>query len=163
MNRDKVLKAGLYKLDEFPAEDLGLWLRLSTLGEFCSVPEPLLFYNLRASSVTLTERKLAVIKRNHLIKNYFMKNDRFLITPNEYYDLVESYRKLDDGFERYLIFCSEVFLSRKYVIVPKEICLNMLWSLIYKSINKKGFKTYFRIMHGVLLRWWLRKSFTKHG
>jgi glycosyltransferase involved in cell wall biosynthesis len=163
MNRDKVLKAGLYKLDEFPAEDLGLWLRLSTLGEFCSVPEPLLFYNLRASSVTLTDRKLAVIKRNHLIKNYFMKNDRFLITPNEYYDLVESYRKLDDGFERYLIFCSEVFLSRKYVIVPKEICLNMLWSLMYKSINKKGFKTYFHIMHGILLRWWLRKSFTKHG
>lgn len=161
MNRDKVLKAGLYKVDEFPAEDLGLWLRLSNLGDFCSVPEPLLFYTLRASSVTSTKRKLSVIKKHQLLNSHFIKNGKFLITSSEYDDLVESYRKLDDGFERYLIFCIEVFLGRRYVIVSKEIWQNMLWGLIYGSINKKGFKTYFRIMHGVLLRWWLRKSFTK--
>lgn len=161
MNLDKVRLAGNYRLSEFPAEDLGLWLRLSSLGEFYSIPETLLFYNLRASSVTNSKRNLSVAKRNQLINDYISQNGKVEITPHEYEDLVETYRKLDGGFERYLVFSIEVFLSRQNLLVPKRIWLHILWSLMTGSFNQKGLKAYFSITQGVLLRWRIRKSFSE--
>ena len=161
MNLDKVKLAGSYRLSEFPAEDLGLWLRLSSLGEFYSIPETLLFYNLRASSVTNSKRDLSVAKRNQLINDFISRNGKVEITPHEYEDLVATYHKLERDFERYLIFCIEVFLSRRNLLVPKKIWLHILWSLMIGSLNQKGLKAYFRITRGFLLRWRIRKSFSE--
>jgi hypothetical protein len=140
---------------------LGLWLRLSSLGEFYSIPETLLFYNLRASSVTNSKRDLSVAKRSQLINDYISRNGKVEITPHEYEDLVATYHKLEPDFERYLIFCIEVFLSRRNLLVPKKIWLHILWSLMIGSLNQKGLKAYFSIARGFLLRWRIRKSFSE--
>lgn len=161
MNLEKVKLAGSYRLSEFPAEDLGLWLRLSSLGEFYSIPETLLFYNLRTSSVTNSKRNLSIAKRNQLINDYISQNGKVAITPHDYDDLVATYRKLDGDFERYLVFCIEVFLGRRNLLVPKRIWLHILWSLMIGSLNQKGLKAYISITQGVLLRWRIRQSFSE--
>ena len=43
---------GGYRSDDFPAEDLSLWLRLSRVGSLVSVPETLLSYRLSSKSIS---------------------------------------------------------------------------------------------------------------
>ena len=51
-----VINVGSYNRNEFPAEDLGLWLRLAKVGELVTSTEELLFYNLRQKSVSASNR-----------------------------------------------------------------------------------------------------------
>ena len=51
-SRDAVVAAGGYRKEDFPAEDLGLWLRLSTEGEFVGVPGVVVDWTMASSSVS---------------------------------------------------------------------------------------------------------------
>lgn len=52
LNRDAVVEAGGYLTEEFPAEDLGLWLRLSRQGRFVGVPILVVDWTMRLGSVS---------------------------------------------------------------------------------------------------------------
>lgn len=52
VNRIAVHAAGGYREEEFPAEDLGLWLRLASEGDFVGVPAPVLRWSMSSGSVT---------------------------------------------------------------------------------------------------------------
>lgn len=52
LDRDAVLSVGGYKADDFPAEDLALWLRLSTAGRFVGVPQITVLWEMSSQSVT---------------------------------------------------------------------------------------------------------------
>lgn len=66
-NRDAVLYVGGYRKEDFPAEDLSLWLRLSRIGSLHSIPEVLLRYRITPKSITSTTRKTMLIKKNDLL------------------------------------------------------------------------------------------------
>lgn len=51
-SRDAVMAAGGYRREDFPAEDLGLWLRLSTEGEFVGVPGVVVDWTMASGSVS---------------------------------------------------------------------------------------------------------------
>lgn len=51
-NRDAVISAGGYRKQDFPAEDLGLWVRLSTEGDFVGVPGVVLDWTMASGSVS---------------------------------------------------------------------------------------------------------------
>ena len=50
--RDAVLDAGGYRQEDFPAEDLALWLRLTKLGEFRGVPHTVVRWQMSRLSVS---------------------------------------------------------------------------------------------------------------
>lgn len=52
IHRPSVLKVGGYREEEFPTEDLGLWIRLSLAGEWVGVPERVLMWHLRKESIS---------------------------------------------------------------------------------------------------------------
>lgn len=54
--RDAVLEAGGYQAEDFPAEDLGLWIRLSRVGQFVGVPSCIVDWSLTPDSVTHTRQ-----------------------------------------------------------------------------------------------------------
>jgi hypothetical protein len=58
-NRLAALEAGGYRIKDYLAEDLSLWLRMSRLGSLRSAPEELLYYRLNRGSVTLNSRELS--------------------------------------------------------------------------------------------------------
>jgi cellulose synthase/poly-beta-1,6-N-acetylglucosamine synthase-like glycosyltransferase len=58
-NRKAALEVGAYRSQDYLAEDLSLWLRMSRLGKLRSVPEVLLSYRLNPSSVTINSRELS--------------------------------------------------------------------------------------------------------
>ena len=67
-SRDAVIEAGGYRSEDFPAEDLSLWLRLSRLGHLKSVPEILLKYRLNPLGITSTQRHNMLIKKESLLQ-----------------------------------------------------------------------------------------------
>jgi glycosyltransferase involved in cell wall biosynthesis len=68
-NRDAVLSVGGYRKEDFPAEDLSLWLRLSRIGILQSIPEVLLRYRITPTSITSTNRIAMLSKKNDLLRN----------------------------------------------------------------------------------------------
>lgn len=52
LNRDAVIAAGGYRKEDFPAEDLGLWLRLSSEGDFVGVPGVVVDWAMAPGSVS---------------------------------------------------------------------------------------------------------------
>ena len=70
INKEKLLKVGGYLQSEFPAEDLGLWTRLSLIGSLKSVPINGLDYNLHRGSITRLNQDLISSKRNEILKVY---------------------------------------------------------------------------------------------
>lgn len=54
--RDAVLEAGGYLAQDFPAEDLGLWIRMSEVGRFVGVPGCVVDWSLTAGSITHTRQ-----------------------------------------------------------------------------------------------------------
>jgi hypothetical protein len=67
MNKASVLSVGGYRVEDFPAEDLGLWCRMIEEGEFLSVPKVLLGYRLRGGSISSSNRTKQLIKRDQII------------------------------------------------------------------------------------------------
>jgi glycosyltransferase involved in cell wall biosynthesis len=68
INKEKFVKSGGYLEDEFPAEDLGLWVRMSLHGELISCPENLFSYRLSKTSISAQRRQEALQKKNEIIK-----------------------------------------------------------------------------------------------
>ena len=70
INKEKLLKVGGYLQSEFPAEDLGLWTRLSLIGSLKSVPINGLDYNFHRGSITRMNQDLISSKRDAILKLY---------------------------------------------------------------------------------------------
>lgn len=72
-----ILEAGGYLKEDFPAEDLALWIRLVEKGKIASLPEELLKYTLHRNSVTSNHKNSMRLKSLALRKSFADKQ----ITP----------------------------------------------------------------------------------
>jgi len=97
--KSAVMKAGGYLESEFPAEDLGLWLRLLNDNEIASISEPLLRYQMNPSGISGTRRAEMLRKKNELLSsiNY---SKLVLDNINSYPEIKNSYKSMDLRFER---------------------------------------------------------------
>ena len=73
--KSMVLSVGGYRLDDFPAEDLGLWIRLVKVSKIGSIPQSLLKYTIHSSSITSTNQQLMKKKSLALRKQYGSSGD----------------------------------------------------------------------------------------
>lgn len=63
INKELLIKCGGYLEQDYPAEDLALWLRLSEFGEIISVPKTLLLYRLSGASISGQSRQAQLRKK----------------------------------------------------------------------------------------------------
>ena len=70
INKELLIKCGGYLEQDYPAEDLALWLRLSEFGEIISVPKTLLLYRLSGASISGQSRQAQLRKKDELILNF---------------------------------------------------------------------------------------------
>ena len=68
-----VIGLGGYRAEDFPAEDLSLWINLSKSFEIATIPETLLFYTLHKANITSRHQ-------NQMIKNTRFLLERFVKT-----------------------------------------------------------------------------------
>jgi glycosyltransferase involved in cell wall biosynthesis len=105
-NKEAVLSVGSYREQDFPAEDLSLWLRMSRIGEMVSVPKTLLRYRLSANSITGMKRRDAINKKEELLQNID-------IVINNFSDIVKDYGLLELQTERELLLVRDLYMLSK--------------------------------------------------
>jgi hypothetical protein len=91
-NRHAVLEAGGYRAQDYLAEDLSLWLRISRLGQLRSVPEKLLTYRLNSGSVTVNSRALSKKIRESVLSEIG-------INPTDIQKSVNNLEEMQDMYE----------------------------------------------------------------
>lgn len=104
LNRKDVLSVGGYRKEDFPAEDISLWLRLSNLGKITSVPQVLLYYRLSKQSISAQNRMSAKTRTSQLIKEIGISKDHIDYCLKEWHEVFNDYSKMSFSSERKLLF-----------------------------------------------------------
>lgn len=104
--------AGGYREEDFPTEDLSLWLRMLRFGNLVSVPEINLNYRIHSSSVTSSNRKIIEAQKEELIKHIGFSSSTF--KDVNWMEIYNSYEDLVLGPERrVLLLYDYLTLMRK--------------------------------------------------
>ena len=114
LNKDAVLAVGGYRQTDFPAEDLGLWLRLSRNSLLKSVPETLLLYQKTKSGVTGTKRKLAFSIKQQLLSDIGLPWDVLETKTDEIHNTIIDYAKYPNESLRSLLLLLNIRKAGNY-------------------------------------------------
>ena len=103
-NKNAVLDVGAYQKEDFPAEDISLWLRLAKAGQIVSVPKVLLNYRLSKKSVSAENRKLAIFITSQLIRKIGINESDVKNCLNDWSEQFQSYSEMTYAAERKILF-----------------------------------------------------------
>lgn len=113
LNKSAVVRAGGYLHSEFPAEDLGLWLRMMKLGSFKSSPEILLNYRMSGVSITGSKRTLMLEARDKLLHAPMQLKSTIELLDPTITSVFSMYRKQNFYWERTLFFIRDLLIAKK--------------------------------------------------
>ena len=140
------IEAGMYRQDEYLAEDLGLWLRISQLGKIQSVALPLMDYRVSQQSLLSQNRKVSVEVRNAIrYKVDFVSQAQIAVqhlqkTRAFYKSLPLSQMR----FTLHIIELLEIFV--------KERRFKLVFALLIRALPTLGYKHYSSITYLLYLR-----------
>ena len=134
-NKWSALEVGGYRSEDFPAEDLSLWLRMSKNGKIKSIPSCFLKYRLSGSSITGTLRKKSLEKKDALIGNFIFDSS---VIDNCVATLDESklfYLNYDQGQRSYLLHLRDLYIVLQNTNYSNSNALKYVKDRIYQEIN----------------------------
>ncbi len=112
-NRKMAIKAGKYQQHEFPAEDLGLWLRIAQHGKLKSVPEVLLRYRVTQHSVSSIRRSQMLAMRDALVlESEVIKTNPVDLQVARF--ICKSYKNFSHPKPRTFFFLLELWVSLRF-------------------------------------------------
>jgi glycosyltransferase involved in cell wall biosynthesis len=119
VNRLHFNLAGGYVSEDFPAEDLGLWIRISQFGKIVSVPEVLMKYRLSNSS-TSGSRQIEA----HKVRQNLIKKKPYLISSEVSLDslileTLDVYKNTSFEKLRVILFLRNLELAESLELLPK--------------------------------------------
>jgi hypothetical protein len=118
--------AGKYLANDFPAEDVSLWWRISKYGKLISVPEILLYYKLHNLSVTATKKNYVNLKRNEVISLYSQTQPT---TNLKFFrEVYKEYKKMPNRSERQVLAILDYYSYINYFDTKQKV---MLYFLVY--------------------------------
>ena len=150
INRELLIRAGGYLLDDFPAEDLALWLRLSKIGSLISVPEILLHYRLTGKSISSRNRVLQLEKKNEIIRAFSGWEIPYIESRRNINVTLEKYLKTIGGEFRIFLHLRDLKLTEKLLGLPR-INVNLIRILGLKR-SIKVYLAGFSLILDVFLR-----------
>jgi hypothetical protein len=111
--KSAVIAAGSYLAEDFPAEDLALWIRLVDKGKIASLPEILLNYTLHSASITQSKQGLMRAKSLDLRKEFASRPDN-LATLDKTQNLLMQYKKFPGRNLRVLFFLEDLITFNQF-------------------------------------------------
>lgn len=107
-----IMQAGGYLAEDFPAEDLGLWIRVSKLTSLASIPEPLLYYTVHSGSVS-RQRQFQMRSKSYELRKQHGKRYETIQQIEHLVGLAKGQFHLQNFQLRLLFFLSDLWaLSR---------------------------------------------------
>ncbi len=113
-NKEAVLSVGSFRQQDFPAEDLSLWLRMSRIGEMVSVPMVLLRYRLSGNSITGMKRREAEGKKYELLRSICINQKNIEVVIDNFSNIIKSYSNYELQNERELLLVRDLYMISKH-------------------------------------------------
>lgn len=110
INRKLLIGAGGYRSNDFPAEDLALWLRLLEVGKLVSVPKVLLKYRLSVNSISARNRITQTLKKDEVISSFAKWDEIYFESHRNIQDTLLKYCKTEGGNFRILLHLRDLRL-----------------------------------------------------
>ena len=132
IRRAALLNVGGYLESELPTEDLGLWLRLATVGKLISVPEILLQYSVGKKSLTGLNYESMKEKTKTLVNEFDWRSALSDIGVKELINEFEYYKNVDFTFIRQLLFLRSIKRAQNLNLIP--IRNLQIWLLYFRLI-----------------------------
>ncbi len=127
-------EVGGYKQEDFPVEDLALWINLSHYFEIATIPETLLYYTLHPTNITKTNNSLMRIKTE-----YFVSKFARTIPIEEILDHVDKTFRIYDStiyvIERKILFFRDLAKYCTYNQENKLIQISKQFTLLTQLIR----------------------------
>jgi len=101
-------KSGKYQKTDFPAEDLGLWLRMLRHGTLISAPKVLLFYSLSSGSVSSEYRSVMIHRRLELLSKYGIPGKDIEYVWRNWKKITSSYKNFPFSSKRKILLCRDL-------------------------------------------------------
>lgn len=132
--KDAAIIAGGYRLEDFPAEDLSLWLRISRLGNIISIPETLLRYRLHANSISSQNRMNQLSKKNTILREIGISRDDIFRLKNNFLSILEAYNHIPKGNERKILLLKDLLYLNQCEKSLKKDILKMITQIAGRII-----------------------------
>jgi len=144
--RDTVLAVGGYKESDFPAEDLGLWVRLVKEYKLVSEPQRFLCYTINLSGISNTRSAEMKKKRDEILLELDYKKlleDCF----KEYSSLRQLYRSYSFHYERLALHNIEllIVIFRMKGEVSAVVRMKSTTAVLIRLLNPKIIAAIFRL------------------
>jgi glycosyltransferase involved in cell wall biosynthesis len=159
VNKQSFLLAGGYKAQDFPAEDLGLWLRMSSFGNIISIPRSLLNYRVSRYSVTSLKRKEMRKKRFYVLSEYRFKDEVVQQFSKSFLSNIKEYEKFDYALERQILTIKDFWLLKRFGYRPRNFVFFITLAFLKMFFNFKTSKALFQLIKFKIFRKLARRSF----
>jgi len=116
--KEAFIAAGGYLADDFPAEDLSLWLRMQSLGPFATTGTELLRYRLSSSSTSALRRAEAINQKSRVLQKYPLDQMIFREAIKGLSKTLDSYGEFDCAPERRVLHLFDILKYSKDFKVP---------------------------------------------
>jgi glycosyltransferase involved in cell wall biosynthesis len=111
-HRNAVLEAGGYRADEYPAEDLGLWMRLAQVGDLVGVPNVVVDWRMNPTSVSHSSQTAQRAMTAKLLSSFALPQARE-ITADDVVEELEKYKGTEHSFERAVLLARDLWAGRR--------------------------------------------------
>lgn len=143
--RSAVIQVGGYLAEDFPAEDLGLWIRLSSKYDLGSLPFPLLKYRLNPVGVSASRQIAMIRKRDELLFN--LNYDQLLATNlNSYKQVKNSYLGLTHRSDRLALHNFDLILCINRAQIKVSSKLLAFLRLALRFLNPQVSVAFIRLL-----------------
>ncbi len=106
------MEAGGYRPEDFPAEDLGLWMRMTKVGDLVGVPQIVVEWTMSASSITHSKQAVQRAKTGRMVSDFVYPQARS-ITAGAVAAEVERYRDVPCGEQRLVLLARDLWAGRR--------------------------------------------------
>ena len=155
-NRITATAAGGYREEDFPAEDISLWLRMAKIGKLITTPQVLVNYRLSQTSMSGSNRNLGRSKTKDLINEIGINHESISECLGTWRRIFEQYDRSTLSAERKVLFYRDLRrclknqddgINHTYEInfILRTLLLDMnSYSAIYKMFKEKALRNKFR-------------------
>jgi glycosyltransferase involved in cell wall biosynthesis len=158
-NKDAVINVGGYREEDFPAEDLSLWLRLAKIGNITSAPNCLLHYRIRKGSISSSKRAQSLQKKYEVLKKISIQEEDFNYCLGNIKEIFEIYEKYEKSEQRKILLIKDLLATNRFLGDNKKNKLKIISYGIGLARNPANIKELFVLNHEKNKRFKLRQSF----
>ena len=130
-----VIESGGYREEDFLAEDLSLWLRMSRIGEIISVPNLLLDYRITSSSTTSVNRDKAISQKNKVLKSISLEKSLFYNCIEDIRSIFEHYEKFEESESRKLLLVNDLITFQNIQKLKNDTLFDIM-SIMIKHLGR---------------------------